>query len=199
MPWLPTALAVILTSVPVAALVTALYNTYLKQQETAVDGWHFTTSPGFFVTNGEQDVDLTIRCMGPATVYEVDVQAWGDLVLPPKYQDSIPKMSCDSDPIKLTLKHPVPVPEGKAFWAGVTWTEASRWGVRERGARINIATNEYQRWYWQSFRNAFRLWREPKGSWRTVQPRKGRKRYSIPRADKPEVAGPTTPAPLTRG
>ncbi|MFI6368191.1 hypothetical protein ACIBG0_36295 [Nocardia sp. NPDC050630] len=132
------------------------------------------------MTNGKAEATVILRPMGPMTLYEVDVQVWGDLALPSKYKESIPKMTCDSEPLELDVKYSVPVPDGRTPWVGVVWTEASRLGVMEQGARINVETGEYQRWKWLPLRNAFRLWSAPKGRWQTATARWTRNQFVIP-------------------
>lgn len=160
-----------------AALYVALYNVYLKRRETHVDGWHSNVSRSGIVTNGRATSDVWFQAIGPAVVYEVEVRVHGDGVeVSRSYDGAIPKMSCDSEPIEMTLTYP----EVTKPWVTVTWTEASRLSVMEQGIRLNAETKEYQRWQWHTIRNLFRLHRAPKGHWEVPKPRSTRSSFAIP-------------------
>lgn len=183
--WLTGGTTLVLAGIPIGVFMNALYNTYLKHRETPVDGWHFRTSRDRWVNNGESNVDVIVRFMGPMTVYEVKVRSWGDVEIPDGQQwesaiDSIPKISCEDDPIEIRgVKYPKAVSEGSERAVGVTWMQPYRWRVQEHGARIELDNDEYQRWRWRWIRNALLPWAEPVGRWKTVK-HKSRKQFYIP-------------------
>uniref|UniRef100_UPI00245580C2 hypothetical protein n=1 Tax=Nocardia farcinica TaxID=37329 RepID=UPI00245580C2 len=63
--------------VAVAALVVALYNTYLKRREEAIQGWLFTTSRAPWIDDGHwKTVSVKIRVIGAVAAYEVETHVW---------------------------------------------------------------------------------------------------------------------------
>ncbi|NKY48049.1 hypothetical protein [Nocardia cerradoensis] len=161
------------------ALLIALYNLYLKHREMTIHGWHVVTERSHTVTNGWRDAAVTFRVMGPHTMYEINVHGWGDIEIPEDYAGEIPKMTSESDPIRLELTYRYD-PDEDGPWVGVVWTEASRLGVVEHGARINLLTSDYERWQWHHVRNFFRPWRKPTGGWHPAAEMRARRTYQVP-------------------
>ncbi|MBF6336025.1 hypothetical protein IU450_09015 [Nocardia abscessus] len=166
--------------VAIIGVVLTAYGLLLKLREVPVQGWHFRVSRERIATNGLLDVDVRIRLMGQAVLYECKVRVWGVATVRFDTGHRLPKMTCDDDPIELNVSFPVG-PVEKAPWVGVTWLEPSKGIGVEQCARYNVWTDEYQRWQWNRIRNVFRFNCAPKGHWRTIEEKSPRTRFHVER------------------
>ncbi|BAD58863.1 hypothetical protein [Nocardia farcinica] len=170
--------------VAVAALVVALYNTYLKRREEAIQGWLFTTSRAPWIDDGRwKTVSVKIRVIGAVAAYEVETHVWNTTKRMQPSRDPIPKMTCETDPIELQFEFDAKLPAEQAPWVGVTWTDPTGWIVKDEGARVNVKTDEYQRWVWHKTR-WLKPFQRPTGEWRTVETLRPRKHFRIPKPDR---------------
>ncbi|MEU1550212.1 hypothetical protein [Nocardia sp. NPDC005745] len=162
-------------------MVIPAYGMWRQHRLSPVQGWHLNVLRDEIVTNGQWECQVTMRAIGPVELYEVEARIWGAGSVLFETPHVLPKMTCESEPIKLTVHFPVDS-EGVAPWVGVTWVEAARRAVMQQSARTHMLTDEYQRWKWNTVRNVFRGPNtRPKGDWKTIGLQRERRRYFVER------------------
>lgn len=174
-------IASIIPVVATPAAVFGLVNLYLKFTDEPLMAWVFGVGHGkadddLFHPPGSVRADVTFRPVGGADLFEVKPGAWrkGSVY---ERRDSIPKMTCESDPLKVTVTYK----PGEAPWVGAYWMRPLRHGGQiQEAVQVNPETGEYRRWKWHTFRNWFRFTRAPKGDWHTARTTRPRERFQIP-------------------
>lgn len=161
-----------------AGAIVPLYNLWRQLRTGQVEGWHLNVGLSGIVTNNRADAEVSIRLMGPAELYEVETRIWGECGVTFDTEHVFPKMTCETPPVKLTVDWPMESQE--PLWVGMTWIDTTRRRVQERAVRIDVKTNNYQRWRWLTMRNWFRgPSARPRGVWQDVKFQPERRRYFV--------------------
>lgn len=128
------------------------------------------------IVNDWTDIDIEIRAIGEATMYEVEVFTNGFRNLS-ELPAVTPVLAVRDEPIAVTIRAPAPLLD--TYWVGIEWIERNRNGSRSRAIRHSLPHNgTYQ--VWQSF--WYDGWYgERQGYWTTKRPMKLRPLSEDPR------------------
>ena len=155
--------------VSVATLVAVLWQIARLESLQPTDGLAFRDGYDGASRNGISSRDITIRAMGPATLYEVTYTVVGARphVAP---VGPMPTVTPDSEPVTLQLSHP---DEARPFVV-IQWVAFTRLRGRPvlQARRYDVVEERLLRWQWSRV-----PWRRDQGKW---VHRQRKARYTLP-------------------
>jgi len=116
------------------------------------------------------EYEMTVRPIGPATMYEVEFIEFGFDARVPFFLVSV--LTSRDKPLRVTFTAvPGPGRQLSDCWVGIQWVDVTRLGTRARSSRVQILGPGFQ--CWKPYR--WTWWpRKARGRWRDIRQREVR-------------------------